>query len=106
MLDTDLQTALETMNDSLELFDNSGSCMEIKGGWLSTTDEKQMDSANTYPSSALDTSNTLDAISEILFACDVAENNTMPCTQGKHQPQPTKMNYFVIENMIGEELVR
>jgi len=78
MLDTDLQTALENMNESLELFDNSGNCMEMKGGWLSTTDEKEMDSVNT---SALDTSNTLDAISEILFACDVVENNTMPCTQ-------------------------
>lgn len=81
MLDTDLQTALENMNESLELFDNSGNCMEMKGGWLSTTDEKEMDSVNT---SALDTSNTLDAISEILFACDVVENNTMPCTQGKN----------------------
>lgn len=91
LVDNLFDTVLDTMSDSLELFNNSDCCSDMKGGWLSTTDEKQIDTAaeasaaGVYPLTVMDTSNTLDAISEILLACDVAENNTTPCTHGKHR---------------------
>lgn len=72
------------MSDSLGLFDDCESGFDgLKGGWLSTTDEKPIECSNfqQHQPAVMDTSNTLDAINEILFACDVAENN---CTQGKH----------------------